>query len=176
MTAVRLFWLLLCVLWIIAEIKLARKHKLAGSAVTESEHRSQRVLWLTVLASLGAALVFKNLAWLPIAIDYLPRQGIALLVFAAGLYLRYRAVSRLGRFFTTDVLIHQEHQLISDGPYRWLRHPAYTGLLLAFIGVGLAMGDGLALLTLTLANFVAFKFRITIEEAVLNKKFGSAYR
>lgn len=176
MTSVRIIWLLLCLLWIGAEIKLAHKTRLDSQNIADSEERSQWVLWITVVASLLLAILFKTLAGSPIPIPYLPRQILALMLFAAGLCFRYAAVGRLGRFFTTNVSIQNEHVLIIDGPYRWVRHPAYTGLLLALAAAGLAMGDLLALLLLTVPSFYAFKFRIEIEERLLNKKFGAVYQ
>ena len=176
MTSVRLLWLLLCLLWIGAEITLARKNRADDKNVSEREERSHRVLWLTALTGLVSALIFKTLAWTPISLEYLPRQIIALLLFAAGLGLRCSAVGRLGRFFTTNVSIQHEHALIITGPYRWVRHPAYSGLLIALAAAGMAMGDVIALLSLTVPSFFALVFRLGIEEGLLNKKFGAAYR
>lgn len=132
------------------EIGLARRRSSPDSEIAFGERRSQRRLWLFVTLGLLSALVFKQLAWLPIPLDYLPRQILALAIFAGGLYLRYTAVVGLGRFFTTNVAILHGHRLVEDGPYRVLRHPAYTGLLIALAAAGLAMGDGLALLSVLL--------------------------
>lgn len=176
MTSVRILWLLLCVAWIVAEIGLARKTKVDVNQVSDSETRSQWILWLTVVISLIAALIFKALAWTPILIEYLPRQFIALVLFAVGLYFRYYAVGQLGHFFTTNVSIQREHKLIIDGPYRWVRHPAYSGLLIALAAAGLAMGDLVALLLLVVPVFFALRVRIDIEEMLLNKKFGIVYQ
>jgi protein-S-isoprenylcysteine O-methyltransferase Ste14 len=128
------------------------------------------------VASLLLALILKTLAWLPIPIAYLPRQLISLLLFTAGLCLRFSAVAQLGRFFTTHVSIQHEHELITNGLYRFIQHPAYTGLLIALAAAGLAMGDAIALLLLTTLPLFAFIFRIQIEEQLLIKKFGAAYR
>ena len=176
MTWVRIIWLVFCLLWIAAEISLARRTCLNSQSESENEERSQWLLWITVVVSLMIAVIFKNFAWIPIPIQYLPRQLVALLLFVAGLYVRYSAVGRLGRFFTTHLSIQVTHELIIDGPYRWVRHPAYTGLLIALVAAGLAMGDLLALLLLTVPSFFAFKFRIDIEEKMLNKKFGTSYQ
>lgn len=175
MTSMRIIWLLLGVVWVVAEIRLARKAAKNAEDVVDGERRSQGRLWLSVIVSICLAIRFKTLAWLPIPIDYLPRQWLALVLFAIGLSLRYWAVLTLGRYFTTHVLIQNQHQLISDGPYRWLRHPAYSGLLIAFAAAGLAMGEVLALLVLTLLPFFAFKSRIAIEEKKLLKQFGRQY-
>lgn len=175
MTPVRIIWLLIGCLWVVAEVRLARKVAKNDRDIIDGERRSQGWLWLCVIVSVCLAMVFKALAWLPIQIDYTPRQWLALLLFSIGLGLRYWAVLTLGRFFSTHVLIQNQHQLITDGPYRWIRHPAYTGLLIAFAGAGLAMGDVLALLLLTVLPFFAFKARIVMEEKKLIKQFGRQY-
>ncbi len=176
MITVRITWLLLCTVWITAEVKLARPNRIDNATISEKEERSQRVLWLTMLVSLILALIFKTIALFPLHIGYLPRQIIGLLIFATGLALRYIAVKHLGRLFTTDVSIYTNHQLIIAGPYRWVRHPAYTGLIIAFAGAGLAMGDFIALALLTIPVTVAFSYRINIEEKFLVKKFGKEYQ
>ncbi len=176
MLSVRITWLVLCLVWIMAEIRLARANRIDPANLLEKEGRSQRILWLTLIISLLLALMFKTLAWTPIPINYLPRQIIALAIFASGLFLRYVAVKQLGRLFTTDVSIHNEHQLIVAGPYRWIRHPAYTGLIIAFTGAGLAMGDFIALFMLTLPTLTAFSYRIGIEEKLLMNKFRGDYQ
>jgi protein-S-isoprenylcysteine O-methyltransferase Ste14 len=175
MTSVRIAWLLLCVIWLVAELKLARNIAIDQAVVVAIEKRSQRLLWIITVVCLLIALLLKTLAWLPIPIAYLPRQLLALLLFVSGLTLRYLAVSRLGQFFTTNVAIQRGHRLITEGPYRWVRHPAYTGLLLAFAAIGLAMGDILALLILTIPTSMALTYRIAIEEKFLKKQFGADF-
>lgn len=176
MVTVRIVWLVLALIWLTAEIRLARANRPGDESVTGSERGSQRRLWFGILAGLGLALAVKNQQWLPIPVAYLPRQLLAMLIFAGGLALRYSAVRRLGRFFTTHVIIHHQHRLIGDGPYRRLRHPAYTGLLVALAGAGLAMGDVVAWLLLMVPSFLAFKARIDIEENMLQQAFGAVYR
>jgi protein-S-isoprenylcysteine O-methyltransferase Ste14 len=175
MTSVRIVWLALCLLWVISEIRLARNSRPLQKIVLNHERRTQWLLWLSVLACLSLALWLKQRSWLPIPIEYLPRQLLAIMLFACGLGLRYLAICQLGRFFTTDVTIQQKHQLITSGPYRWIRHPAYSGLLLALAAAGLAMGDFLALLSLSLPTFLAFKSRIEVEEQMLRQAFQEDY-
>jgi protein-S-isoprenylcysteine O-methyltransferase Ste14 len=175
MLSVRIIWLCICLVWIVAEIQLSRRSKLDQQQDRLGERRSQTWLWLSVSSSLLFALLFKTLAWLPIPLDYLLRQVLGLLLCLGGLGLRYWAIIALGKFFSTHVLIIQQHELIVLGPYRWLRHPAYSGLLLALAGAGLAMGDWLALALMTVAPFYAFHARIAIEEKMLREKFGADY-
>jgi protein-S-isoprenylcysteine O-methyltransferase len=175
MLSIRIIWLLICLVWVTAEIKLARLNRIDQADLSEKEEVSQRILWITIVISLVLALLFKTIVLAPIQIAYLPRQIIALFVFSGGLALRYVAVKQLGRLFTTDVSIHNEHMLITEGPYRCVRHPAYTGLIIAFTGAGLAMGDLIAVLILTIPTLLAFNYRITIEERFLINKFGKVY-
>jgi protein-S-isoprenylcysteine O-methyltransferase Ste14 len=174
MISIRLLWLALCLCWLAAEIRLARQATAPSTAL--QVQGSQRSLWLVLLFSVCLALLLKNLAWLNLPIAYLPRQWLAIPLFLAGVALRYWAIGQLGRFFSTELQIQTDHQLITSGPYRWLRHPTYTGLLLALSAAGLAMGDGLALLVLTVLPFWAFKGRIKREEALLLEQFGETYR
>ena len=76
-------------------------------------------------------------------------------MFIAGIALR-DSISYLGRFFTVDVAIAQGHELIESGPYRFIRHPSYTGALLAFLGFALTLGNWLASLCLLLPITAAF--------------------
>jgi len=175
MTSVRIAWLILCLLWICAEIRLARRSIPDKQAIISSETQSQKMLWLTILISLGLALACKQLAWQPIPLVYLPRQLLALILFIGGLWLRHWSIRHLGHFFTTRVTIQQQHSLIQSGPYKLIRHPAYTGLLLALAAAGLAMGDYVALLASTLPPFLAFKVRIELEEHMLKQQFNQAY-
>ena len=176
MTSIRLIWLALCLLWISAEIWLLIKSRPDKLSLTHIEQNSRKRIWRSLLIGLGLAFWFKHLALAPIAIAYLPRQLLAMPLFAAGLGLRYNAIQQLGHLFTTHVTIHQEHRLITEGLYHWIRHPTYTGLLLALVAAGLAMGDFLALFALTVPAFWATTARIAIEEQMLENTFGKAYR
>ena len=100
--------------------------------------------------------------------------GVGLL--AAGVALRRYAVHSLGQFFIHEVVIHAEHRVVDRGPYRWIRHPAYTGTFMALIGVGLAMGNWAALLGILVMPVLAYANRVTIEERTLAAALGQEYR
>ncbi len=65
--------------------------------------------------------------------------GVAL--FAAGPAIRWYAIVHLGRFFTVDVAIAANHRFIDTGSYRFVRHPSYTGALMAFFGPALRLAN-----------------------------------
>jgi protein-S-isoprenylcysteine O-methyltransferase len=100
--------------------------------------------------------------------------GIACLL--AGVWLRWYAMRTLGSLFTGRVTIRDGHRLIRTGPYALLRHPAYTGSLVAHVGLGLAFANWWSLAASTLPSFVAVLYRINVEERVLAESFGDAYR
>jgi len=96
-------------------------------------------------------------------------------VFLAGLALRWYAIAYLGRSFTFDVAVAADQHVIDTGPYRRIRHPAYTGSLLSFVGLGLCGGNALSLVVLVAPIAWAFLHRIGIEEAALTAALGSRY-
>ena len=92
-----------------------------------------------------------------------------------GMALRLWAVLTLGRFFRTSVFIQDDHRLITSGPYRRLRNPSYTGGLITFVGIGLALGNWLSLAAAVVAIMIAYGWRIRTEEEALRERFGQAY-
>jgi len=100
--------------------------------------------------------------------------GIA--VFAAGEALRVWSKVQLGRYFTYTVQTSSDQPVITSGPYRILRHPSYTGLLLIVIGIGLLWGNWLGLGVLTVLAFVGVAYRISVEERALVADLGDRYR
>ena len=81
----------------------------------------------------------------------------------------------LGRLFTFDVAIAEDHRVIDTGPYRYVRHPTYTGSLLSFVGLGLCGGNLLSLVVLLVPITAAFLRRVAIEEAALTAALGARY-
>jgi protein-S-isoprenylcysteine O-methyltransferase Ste14 len=101
---------------------------------------------------------------------------VGLALFLVGIILRWYAIIVLGKFFTVDVAIAKEHRVVDSGPYRWVRHPSYTGALLAFLGIGFCLGNWLSILCLMIPIAAAFLWRIRIEERALLEALGQDYR
>ena len=101
--------------------------------------------------------------------------GLGLGLVLAGVVLRGWAIFSLGRYFRRTVTIEPEQRLVRRGPYRLLRHPSYTGLLLVFVGFGLAIGSWVGAVAALLIGFAGTLPRIRVEEAALAEKFGDDY-
>lgn len=135
--------------------------------------------WVTALAARAA--IFSALALSALvprlragANDW-ATLGVGLVLVLAGAGLRDWAIVTLGRFFRREVTIAPGQQLVRCGPYRLLRHPSYTGLILVCAGYGLAFGSwigaGVALIVMALGLLP----RIRVEERALAGGFGSEY-
>ena len=93
-----------------------------------------------------------------------------------GLALRVWAVLTLGRSFSTFIQVDADQAVVTHGPYRWVRHPSYTGLLLIALGFGLGVGNWLSLAICAVIPLVGLLPRIAVEEAELARVLGDQYR
>jgi protein-S-isoprenylcysteine O-methyltransferase Ste14 len=106
--------------------------------------------------------------------DYVWNRWIGIALTLAGLAICVWARHHLGEYWSDKVVLKVDHQLIRSGPYAFLRHPIYSGVLLAIAGSALAIGEWrgvLALLIMTTNYWV----KARREERILSGKFGSAF-
>jgi protein-S-isoprenylcysteine O-methyltransferase Ste14 len=99
---------------------------------------------------------------------------IGLALYGLGMALTNWAQVRLGRQFSVDVTIQENHQLVTDGPYRRLRHPRYLGILLFTIGIALVFRSWLGLILVAVLIGVLL-WRIYDEEALMHAEFGEEW-
>lgn len=93
---------------------------------------------------------------------------------AAGLLFAVWARSHLGSNWSATVSIKKDHELVTSGPYAFVRHPIYTGLLLAFVGTALARGEWRGILALALVSGALWR-KLKNEERWLRELFGESY-
>jgi protein-S-isoprenylcysteine O-methyltransferase Ste14 len=105
----------------------------------------------------------------------LPLRWIGLALVVIGVAFAIWAIATLGRHYDLELEIHRDHELVRTGPYRFVRHPIYTGLGLHFIGACLATGNLLLLAGTLLVTFPALYLRAKTEERLLRERFGPAY-
>ncbi|MGC2448394.1 MAG: isoprenylcysteine carboxylmethyltransferase family protein, partial [Candidatus Sulfotelmatobacter sp.] len=95
-------------------------------------------------------------------------------VTASGLLFSVWGRRYLGRNWSQDVTIKKDHELITGGPYSLVRHPIYTGLLLALFGGALALGEWRGLVAVALV-FIALARKLRLEEQWMRVQFGDSY-
>jgi protein-S-isoprenylcysteine O-methyltransferase Ste14 len=135
---------------------------------------------IAILACLIATIPVANLtprvvpaaAIRPAAVAF--AAGLAVLL--AGLVLRGWSFKTLGQYFTHTVMVSSDQPVIATGPYRVLRHPSYTGVILAGIGIGLASANWAGLAGLLLLTLTPLLWRIHVEERALRMTLGDRYR
>lgn len=141
--------------------------------------RAERWSLLVVVACVVGGMVggIELANWKPTVIGegLWPLFALGLVLMAAGLVLRQWAILVLGRFFTVDVRVQPDQTVVERGPYRWVRHPSYSGLIIFFVGLGLALGNWASLIVLAFVPTVGLLIRIGSEEHVLLQALGDDY-
>ncbi len=161
-------------LWVLFEggMNLRQRWKAHGGRLTD-------LTALVLAACIGVALA----ASLRVGrADPLPWPGgrvwpvaAGLLLAVLGIALRAWSIASLGRFFQYQIQIQSGHRVVTSGPYRYVRHPSYTGIALVVTGIALATGDVYSLLIAVAATALGLAVRIRAEERQLTKALGGEY-
>ena len=167
--------LLVCLIWLVSEVVLARVRYSKKTKSVARDESSLRILWVTILASLTGGILagVAGIGFMAVRGHLLSLFGLVLIM--AGLGVRWTAILTLKRYFTVDVSIAGNHQIIKKGIYRIIRHPAYAGSLLSFLGLGLSFSNWLSTVVVLIPIGGAFLYRIRVEEKVLSEVFGEEY-
>jgi protein-S-isoprenylcysteine O-methyltransferase len=159
-----------------SELALAlfrRSRRTSGSTAADSG--SLRLLWIVIPLAIATAFSLSGERPGRFPFSHASIRAVALIFFACGLAIRWWAVITLGKFFTVDVATHDDHALVSTGPFRFVRHPSYTGLLLTFLGFGVSLGNLASLAVLIVPIAATLGYRMHVEEAALHRALGASY-
>lgn len=166
-------WLAVAVLAGVIELVGAGRRR---AEATKKDRGSRMVIRICVLP--GIVLLVLSPKIVPGADIRPPLVSVVvgIVIFSAGEALRVWSKVALGRYFTYTVQTSSDQPVITSGPYRFVRHPSYTGILLIAIGAGAVWGNWLGLAVLTLMTLVAVVYRIYVEEKALLEELGDRYR
>ena len=166
-----LVYLLLFMAEVVGGVILPRAHR-RGTEITKKDKGSSQLLSLSnsICIIIAFSFALSGEAMLPSWVFY---PGIVLMIL--GIVLRQWSMAVLRGFFSGTVGIQEGQKIVDRGPYRQVRHPAYTGVLLFFVGFGLALQSWGAILLLVLLFGLAFGYRIYVEERVLVSELGEEY-
>jgi protein-S-isoprenylcysteine O-methyltransferase Ste14 len=163
-------WLVFALYWLVAALGVKRTAK--------RQSPSERMLYLVFMAAGFFLLYQENPSWGLLNHRFLPDQlSIAWLgsaLCAAGVLFALWARRTIGKDWSAEVQIKEGHQLIRSGPYARIRHPIYTGILLATLGTALVIGEYRGLLA-TVMFLVGFSRKARKEESFLAAEFGAAF-
>jgi protein-S-isoprenylcysteine O-methyltransferase Ste14 len=174
----RLFPAIIAVLWVVW-ILYWRASALRTKATERHESASSRASHIIPVV-LGAVLIgipSVPPAWIHrrMLVDPLPLYWIGTILVGVGLMFSIWARRHLGMNWSATITLKEGHVLVRSGPYRWVRHPIYTGLLLALLGTALSRNDWCALLGFALVT-AALVRKLSIEERWMLSAFEDEYR
>lgn len=166
---------IVALLWLVSELTIgARAARRVGKRIQDRLSgpalMSGLVLavWLGIVVQrsvLGAAITGPR----PVLL------GTGVVVALVGIAVRQYAVASLGRYFTTRIMTAPDQKVVETGPYRYIRHPSYTGLLLTTLGVLLMVGNWISIACIVIA-LPGFAYRMKVEEGALSQELGEPYR
>jgi protein-S-isoprenylcysteine O-methyltransferase Ste14 len=167
--------LIVSLLWGLTEIvgsKIIPHVRGGGTVKARGDRGSRVIILLSIFVSIAIASIFgtNEVTLLPEAFFY---AGIVLML--AGIAFRQWAIFVLGRFFSTTVRILSNHRIVTNGPYRFIRHPAYTGALLTLVGLGLGSRTWAGTLIIVVLFGIVYNYRMNVEERALRAEFGLEY-
>jgi protein-S-isoprenylcysteine O-methyltransferase Ste14 len=169
---IRLLASMLCAGWWAPEfIRSSFRDK---EPVSDSDKGTSR-MWDAshLIAVIGMAVGFTQIGHVQTREQFIGFGGLVLML--AGIALRWRAITTLGKYFTGRVQILNEHPLIRCGVYRHVRHPAYTGALVAYLGLSLSFVNWISFVLIFFPVLFAALRRIQVEEEGLRHAFGKEY-
>lgn len=162
-------------IWILSEIiggTLIPFIRRGGAVLNRKDRGSGLLIFLIMFISIIIAIYFAGagIAMLPSWFFY---PGIILMIL--GIIFRQWSIAVLGRFFSGTVGTQKGQKVVEDAPYKFIRHPSYTGAFLILIGIGFALQSWGAVITLIFLFSLAYGYRIYVEEKVLISQLGEPY-
>ena len=166
--------LLVSIIWIFSEVILSLRMK-SKNHRHNYDKSSLKILWITIALSItfGILLGNSNFALSHYNTDLILYAGIFLICL--GLIIRWISILKLKKSFTVDVSISEDQKIIQSGLYKYIRHPAYSGSLLSFLGLAIVFNNWFTLFIIFIPILISFLNRIQVEEKVLSQAFGSQY-
>jgi len=161
--------------WLLSEIFLNRLNRSNKSDSREMDKSSLLIIWVSIIVSISFGVL--AVYYLPVPISNTVIIGyLGLVLIIGGMVVRFIAIRTLGRFFTVNLALHNNHSLIKTGLYKYIRHPSYTGSLLSFLGLGFSLNNWSSVVIISIPVLFSFIYRINVEEKMLLQLFGEEYK
>jgi protein-S-isoprenylcysteine O-methyltransferase Ste14 len=166
------FWAAVICAFVVPLVLFGRWMRSGDASVkSASKDRSNLTNFALIpVAAISIALGYARIAVLPHWLFY---PGLAL--FVLGMGFTVSAYRTLGRFFSLTVRVQTDHRVVETGPYRFIRHPGYVGVIVGFLGLGLALQSWVSVLLLLVATSSALAYRLYVEEKFMVAELGDEY-
>ncbi len=136
---------------------------------------THRLISMGTKIALLLAFMVSFLPWFVIPLQRLALDAGTALLIVGSLFRQY-SIRFLGKYFTAAVIVNVSQPVIENGPYRWIRHPGYTAVFIAFLGIGFALGNWLSPVIFFLELCIVYSRRVIAEEKALLDTIGEPYR
>jgi protein-S-isoprenylcysteine O-methyltransferase Ste14 len=163
-------------IWLIPElISSFTQNTVNGAQTHDRASRFVLLISIFVVIFLGIRAAF-NARQFAIPGDRMLLFCTGIFLILAGAAFRWYSIWVLGKFFTRVVSIQAGQTVVEKGPYRFIRHPSYSGAMLSFLGFGLALTNWLSLGLIILGTVIGYGYRVSVEEKALVEGLGQPYR
>ena len=162
-------WVLFATAGVLAGREVIARWLWRAETDTRIDRSSFGVLWASTVVGVAVALFVPFTGVGAVGAARLAFWiGIALML--AGFAFRLWAMLTLGRLFTHRVAVKADHEVIESGPYRLVRHPAYAGATVTYLGIGVVSGNWIGILAALAGPLVGYGYRIRVEERALRER------
>ncbi|WP_312769464.1 isoprenylcysteine carboxylmethyltransferase family protein [Epilithonimonas sp.] len=175
---IQIFFYILMGAWLFTEVFYKSQMSSNNSDQKGKDKSSLSLLWIVIISSISLSIFVSYVHFEDFSLMITTQNWIiylGLIVLFIGIFTRFLIIKSLGKYFTVDVTIRQDHKIKKDGVYSLLRHPSYSASLLTFLGLGLFLDNWISLIIAFIPPFLAFLYRIKIEEKALIEQFGQDY-
>jgi protein-S-isoprenylcysteine O-methyltransferase Ste14 len=167
-----LAFIITSLIWIVPEVWLIFRDR----KVAPVEGRTNgRILYCILIGAILASLIISSFDPAEIPLNPSAKFLIGSVIIWIGLFLRWWAIHSLGKYFRIVVNIQSDQKLIKKGPYKHIRHPAYSGSLLICFGFGFNLCNWIGLALMLVLPLISFLLRAIVEERVMISSFGKEY-
>jgi protein-S-isoprenylcysteine O-methyltransferase Ste14 len=162
--------------WITTETNLLQRDKERGKGKTIIDKKTRNYNIISIAIAFSIAPI---ISWMPIFIFSRIKTSIffwtGIIVECLGFFLRHWVICVLGKYFRTTIEIEKDQKVIQKGPYKYIRHPSYSGIILYCLGYGLITKNWISLIIAISIPTISLLYRISIEEMALIKEIGNEY-
>jgi protein-S-isoprenylcysteine O-methyltransferase Ste14 len=167
-----LFWIVF--IWSFS-LEILHSGIVAGAPSNTQDAGTLRLINIGSDIALFLAFAVSFLPWFVIPYPRIALYAGTGLLIVGSLFRRY-CFRILGKYFTAAVIVSADQPVIENGPYRWIRHPGYMAGFIMFLGIGLALGNWLNLVTFFIEICFVYNRRVKVEEKALIETIGEPYR